>query len=55
MKKKKNSIIKKSNTLIEAHYKLGINEQKIIYKLISLIKVTDRDFKSYNKKGKKFH
>lgn len=47
MKKRNNTIIKKSNQLIEAHYKLGINEQKIIYKLISLLKVSDKDFKSY--------
>lgn len=48
--KKRNQIIKKSNTLINAHYKLNINEQKIIYKLISLIHVNDKDFKNYEVK-----
>lgn len=50
MKKETNIIVKKSNTLIEAHYTLGINEQKIIYKLLSLIKVSDEDFKTYEVK-----
>lgn len=42
-----NSIIKKSNSLINAHYKLNINEQKILYKVISQIHIKDRDFKNY--------
>ena len=48
---KSNNIVKKSNTLIDAHYKLNINEQRIIYKLISLIKVSDSDFKNYEIKA----
>lgn len=47
---KKNHIVKKSNNLIGAHYKLNINEQKIIYKLISLIHIDDNDFKNYDLK-----
>ena len=47
MEQETNNIVKKSNTLIDAHYNLGINEQKIIYYLVSLIKVSDKDFKTY--------
>lgn len=46
----KNSIVKKSNILVNAHCKLGINEQKILYKIISCIHVNDKDFKDYELK-----
>lgn len=43
----KDKIIRKSNTLINARFKLGVNEQKILYKVISLINYNDKDFKNY--------
>jgi plasmid replication initiation protein len=43
----KNKIIKKSNVLISAKCKLGVNEQKILYRVISLIHINDKDFKDY--------
>ena len=47
MRKEKNNIIKKANKLIESRYNLGINEQKILYYLISKIKVSDKEFREY--------
>lgn len=42
-----NALVKKSNMLINARYKLNINEQKILYMLISQIQLNDKDFKDY--------
>lgn len=47
MDDKKNNIVKKANALISARCKLGINEQKILYKIISCIHINDKDFKDY--------
>ena len=47
MENTKNNIVKKSNVLISSHCKLGINEQKILYKIISCIHINDKDFKDY--------
>lgn len=49
-----NGIIKKSNGLIEASYKLTLNEQKIIMLLASSISMEDEEFKSYKFKVKDF-
>jgi len=46
-KNKKNSLIVKSNHLIESSYKLGLTEMKIISKLTSTIQKDDTDFKVY--------
>ncbi len=40
-------LIRKSNYLIEASYKLSAVEQKIILTLVSMIKPDDREFKKY--------
>jgi plasmid replication initiation protein len=37
----------KSNDMVEAHYRLSLNEQKIIYAMISRIRPDDADFKPY--------
>jgi len=42
-----NSIIKKSNILISSKCGLNVNEQKILYKVISQIHIRDKDFKDY--------
>jgi len=42
-----NKLVTKSNLLIEANYKLGVVEQKIILCLASNIQPTDSDFKTY--------
>jgi len=44
---KKNLVIRKSNELIEARYKLSIAEQRVIVLLASEISPNDEDFKSY--------
>lgn len=44
------SLVRKSNYLIEASYKLSAIEQKIILILASMIKKDDREFKSYSLK-----
>lgn len=44
---KKYSIVKKSNSLIEARYKLNLNEQKFVLKSISMIQKNDENFKEY--------
>ncbi|WP_054637768.1 replication initiation protein [Thalassobacillus sp. C254] len=49
-----NNLIVKSNALIEASYKLGINEHKIIRFVASKIKKTDDDFKTYRISVKEF-
>ena len=49
-----NNFITKSNKLIEANYKLGVIEQKIILCLASNIQPTDSDFKTYTLPIKEF-
>jgi hypothetical protein len=54
--KKDNSLIVKSNHLIESSYKLGLTEMKIISKLTATIKKEDKDFKVYKfKTGELLH
>jgi plasmid replication initiation protein len=43
----KQIIIRKSNELIEARYKLSVAEQRLIFLLASQISLDDKDFKSY--------
>lgn len=49
-----NRIVRKSNSLIEASYKLSTVEQKTILFLASTIKLEDEDFKSYPIRLKEF-
>jgi Initiator Replication protein len=49
-----NNLITKSNMLIEANYKLGVLEQKIILCLASNINPSDSDFKTYTLPIKEF-
>lgn len=49
-----NNLVTKSNMLIEANYKLGVVEQKIILCLASNIQPTDSDFKTYTLPIKEF-
>ena len=51
---KTNNLVTKSNMLIEANYKLGVVEQKIILCLASNIQPTDSDFKTYTLAIKEF-
>ena len=53
LKDTQNYPVVKSNALIEAKYKLSLNEQKIMYILISQIKPDDEIFKIYSIKIKK--
>jgi plasmid replication initiation protein len=46
-KQSKNEIVRKSNELIEARYRLSVEEQRLILLLASVIKPEDEDFKSY--------
>ncbi|WP_158242827.1 RepB family plasmid replication initiator protein [Siphonobacter sp. BAB-5405] len=49
-KKKRNNtvvLIRKSNALVEAHYKFTIWETRVFAKMISMIDWEDRDFKEY--------
>jgi plasmid replication initiation protein len=48
-------LVTKSNMLIEANYKLGVVEQKIILCLASNIKPSDADFKTYTLPIKEFN
>lgn len=50
----RNKFVTKSNRLIEANYKLGVVEQKIILCLASNIQPTDSDFKTYTLPIKEF-
>ena len=50
----KNNFVTKSNRLIEANYKLGVIEQKIILCLASNIQPTDSDFQTYTLPIKEF-
>jgi hypothetical protein len=49
-----NNLVTKSNALIEANYKLGVVEQKIVICLASNIQPTDSDFKTYTLPIKEF-
>jgi hypothetical protein len=49
------NLVTKSNTLIEANYKLGVVEQKIILYLASNINSKDSDFKTYTLSIKEFN
>ncbi len=49
-----NNLVTKSNLLIEANYKLGVVEQKIILCLASNISPADSDFKTYTLPIKEF-
>ncbi|MFE8698405.1 replication initiation protein [Cytobacillus sp. FJAT-53684] len=49
-----NKLVTKSNMLIEANYKLGVVEQKIILCLASNIHPSDSDFKTYTLPIKEF-
>jgi len=51
----RNTLVTKSNVLIEANYKLGATEQKIILSLASNIQPSDSDFKTYTLSVKDFH
>lgn len=55
MENKTNQLVTKSNILIEANYKLGVIEQKIILCLASNIHPEDSDFKSYTLPIKEFN
>jgi len=50
----RDKFITKSNKLIEANYKLGVVEQKVILCLASNIQPTDSDFKTYTLSIKEF-
>lgn len=50
-----NHLVTKSNKLIEANYKLGVIEQKIILCLASNINPSDSDFQTYKFAIKEFH
>ena len=45
-----NALVTRSNKLIEARYKLKLNEQKVMYALISLIQPEDKEFDTYRLK-----
>jgi plasmid replication initiation protein len=49
-KKKNNYLVSKSNDLIEARYRLSVQEQRLIAIMVSDIKPNDRDFKNYSYK-----
>lgn len=51
---KKNAIVVKSNQMIEASYKLSLQEQRIILYMVSMIKPEDEDFKPVRISLKKF-
>ena len=55
MENQTNQLVTKSNILIEANYKLGVVEQKIILCLASNIHPEDSDFKSYTLPIKEFN
>ncbi|MCP4744701.1 MAG: replication initiation protein [Desulfobacteraceae bacterium] len=44
---KSNALVTKSNKLIEAHYKLTSQEQKLVLAIVSLINPKDADFQEY--------
>ncbi|GAA3333897.1 hypothetical protein GCM10020331_099750 [Ectobacillus funiculus] len=49
------NLVTKSNLLIEANYRLGLVEQKIILCVASNIQPNDSDFKTYTFPVKEFH
>lgn len=51
---KDTNLVSKANTLIEATYKLGVMEQKIISTIASNIRPTDNDFQTYTFSIKEF-
>ncbi|MGV3466522.1 MAG: replication initiation protein [Heyndrickxia sp.] len=53
--KREHHLVTKSNVLIEANYKLGVVEQKIILCLVSNIQPHDSDFKTYTLPIKEFN
>ena len=50
----KNNIVRKANSLIEASYKLSINQQKVVLLLASSIKPGDENFQPYQINIKEF-
>jgi plasmid replication initiation protein len=50
----KNNIVRKSNSLVEASYKLSVNQQKIVLLLASSIKPGDENFQPYQINIKEF-
>ena len=40
-------IIRKSNQLVEARYRLSLNEQRLVHTLLATISPQDEDFKDY--------
>jgi plasmid replication initiation protein len=54
MQNKDNHLVAKDNNLVEARYRLSIQEQKIIAVMVSDIKPDDKDFKTYKYKIKDF-
>ncbi len=52
---KASNVVTKSNLLIEANYKLGVTEQKVILCVASNIQPTDSDFKTYTLSVKEFY
>ncbi|OIK14231.1 replication protein RepB [Bacillus sp. MUM 116] len=51
---KDSNLVSKANTIIEATYKLGVMEQKIISTIASNIRPTDKDFQTYTFSIKQF-
>lgn len=54
MQNTKNDLVTKSNMLIEANYRLGVTEQKIILFLASKIHTSDSEFQTYTLSVKEF-
>lgn len=40
-------VVRKSNVFVEGRYRFNLNEQKILLQIISKIKLSDKEFKSY--------
>ncbi|MFC5714401.1 replication initiation protein [Thalassorhabdus alkalitolerans] len=53
--KELNSVVTKSNELIQASYRLGLTEQRVILYLVSKIQPNDEEFKVYTFSIKHFH
>jgi plasmid replication initiation protein len=54
MKYNQNDLVTKHNSLIEANYRLTVNEQKVILFVASKIQPSDQDFKIYTFSAKEF-
>jgi len=52
---KKQSLVVKSNHLIEASYRLTTQEQRIVLILSSMVKLDDKDFHRYKIEVKEFN